>query len=227
MIRLLYQMIRIENLSKCYQLGDRKIQVLNCISLHVQPGELVALTGQSGAGKSTLLNIIGILDTYDEGGYYLQGNFIQGLTAKETAQYRNRLIGFVFQRFYLIPSKTALYNVALPLYYRGVSKQERLEKALLMLERVGLKDHQAHLPNELSGGQQQRVAIARALITNPPLILADEPTGALDSKTSQEILMLLKELHQAGKTIVVVTHSAEVTALCDRTILMRDGRVVQ
>jgi putative ABC transport system ATP-binding protein len=220
-------MIRIENLSKCYQLGDKKIQVLKHVTLHVQPGELVALMGQSGAGKSTLLNIIGILDTYDEGSYYLQNNLIRGLTENEAAQYRNQLIGFVFQRFYLIPSKTALYNVALPLYYRGVGKQERLSKALAMLERVGLKAHQAHLPNELSGGQQQRVAIARALITDPPLILADEPTGALDSKTSQEILLLLKELHQTGKTILVVTHSAEVTKLCGRVIVMRDGSVEQ
>ncbi len=219
-------MIRIENLSKCYQLGDRKIQVLKHVTLHVQRGELVALMGQSGAGKSTLLNIIGILDTYDEGGYYLQNNLIQGLTENKAAQYRNQFIGFVFQRFYLIPSKTALDNVTLPLYYRGVGKQKRLEKALAMLERVGLKEHQAHLPHELSGGQQQRVAIARALITDPPLILADEPTGALDSQTSQEILILLKELHQAGKTILVVTHSAEVTELCGRTIVIRDGNIV-
>ncbi len=220
-------MIRIENLFKCYQLGDKEIQVLRHVTLHVQPGEFVALMGQSGAGKSTLLNIIGILDTHDAGKYYLQNNLIQGLTENEAAQYRNRFIGFVFQRFYLIPSKTALYNVALPLYYRGVGKQERLRKALSMLERVGLKEYQEHLPNELSGGQQQRVAIARALITDPPLILADEPTGALDSKTSQEILLLLKELHQTGKTILVVTHSAEVTALCDRAIVIRDGSIAQ
>jgi len=219
-------MIRIENLSKCYQLGDKRIQVLKHVTLHVQPGELVALMGQSGVGKSTLLNIIGILDTYDAGSYYLRNNLIRGLTENEAAQYRNQLIGFVFQRFYLIPSKTALDNVALPLYYRGVGKQKRLEKALAMLERVGLREHQAHLPNELSGGQQQRVAIARALITDPPLILADEPTGALDSKTSQEILLLLKELHQTGKTILVVTHSAEVTELCDRVIVMLDGNIV-
>lgn len=220
-------MIRIENLSKCYQLGGKKIQVLKHITLHVQPGELVALMGQSGAGKSTLLNIIGILDTYDEGGYYLQNNLIRGLSENKSAQYRNQLIGFVFQRFYLIPSKTALYNVALPLYYRGIGKQERLRKALAMLERVGLKEHQAHLPNELSGGQQQRVAIARALITDPPLILADEPTGALDSETSQEILLLLKELHQTGKTILVVTHSTEVSEICDRVMVIRDGSMVQ
>jgi putative ABC transport system ATP-binding protein len=220
-------MIRIEHLSKYYRLGDRKLQVLKHVNLHVQTGELVALMGQSGAGKSTLLNIIGILDTYNEGSYYLQNNLIQGFSEQENTQYRNKLIGFIFQRFYLIPSKTALYNVALPLYYRGVSKQKRLERALIMLERVGLENHQAHLPHELSGGQQQRVAIARALITDPPLILADEPTGALDSKTSREIMLLLKDLHQAGKTIVVVTHSAEVTALCGRTIVMRDGCVVE
>ena len=220
-------MIRIEHLSKYYRLEDRKLQVLKHVNLHVQTGELVALMGQSGAGKSTLLNIIGILDTYNEGSYYLQNNLIQGSSEKENAQYRNKFIGFIFQRFYLIPSKTALYNVALPLYYRGVSKQKRLEKALIMLERVGLQNYQTHLPNELSGGQQQRVAIARALITDPPLILADEPTGALDSKTSKEIMLLLKDLHRAGKTIVVVTHNAEVTALCGRTIVMRDGSIVE
>lgn len=219
-------MIRIENISKYYQLDSKEIQILNQISLHIKPGELVALTGESGAGKSTLLNIIGILDTYDTGSYYLQDHLIQGLTEEKAAQYRNQLIGFIFQRFYLIPSKTALYNVALPLYYRGVGKKERLAKAEAMLEQVGLKDHQAHLPNELSGGQQQRVAIARALITNPPLILADEPTGSLDSTTSQEILLMLQDLHQKGKTILVVTHSADVTTLCDRVIAIRDGRIV-
>lgn len=186
----------------------------------------MALTGESGAGKSTLLNIMGILDTYDAGSYYLQDHLIQGLEEEEAAQYRNRLIGFVFQRFYLIPSKTALYNVALPLYYRGIGKKERLAKASAMLEQVGLQAHQAHLPNELSGGQQQRVAIARALITDPPLILADEPTGSLDSVTSQEILLLLRDLHQQGKTIMVVTHSSEVTALCDRVIVIRDGKII-
>mmetsp|Transcript_10535 Transcript_10535/g.24454 ORF Transcript_10535/g.24454 Transcript_10535/m.24454 type:complete len:220 (+) Transcript_10535:734-1393(+) len=219
-------MIQIENLSKCYQLGARKLQVLNRLSLHVQSGEIVALMGQSGAGKSTLMNIIGMLDTYDEGSYHLQGHLIQGLTEKKAAQYRNQLIGFVFQRFYLIPSKIALDNVALPLYYRGVGKQARRKQALAMLERVGLHRHQDHLPNELSGGQQQRVAIARALITDPPLILADEPTGALDSKTSQEILALLQALHQTGKTIVVVTHNAAVTEICDRVIIMRDGTIM-
>jgi putative ABC transport system ATP-binding protein len=218
-------MIRIENLSKYYQLGEKKIQVLKNLSLYVEEGELVALTGQSGAGKSTLLNILGILDTYDAGNYYLQNNLIKGLSEQEAAQHRNQLIGFIFQRFFLIPSKTALYNVALPLFYRKVDKQERLARALEMLDHVGLKDHHGHLPNELSGGQQQRVAIARALITNPPLILADEPTGALDSKTSQEILTLLKQLHRAGKTIVVVTHNAEVTHQCGRTIMMQDGNI--
>ncbi len=218
-------MINIENLSKYYHIGTRSTQVLQQVSLQIAPGELVALVGQSGAGKSTLLNIIGLLDTYDEGSYHLQDILMRGLTENEATRYRNQLIGFIFQRFHLIPSKTALYNVALPLYYQRVGKQERLARALTMLEQVGLKDHQAHLPNELSGGQQQRVAIARALITDPPLILADEPTGALDSATSQEIMTLLKNLHQAGKTILVVTHSNELAAQCGRTIVMRDGAV--
>lgn len=220
-------MICIENLSKYYQLGTKKLQILKQVDLEIKEGELVALMGQSGAGKSTLLNVLGILDAYEEGNYYLQNKRIKGLTENEATRYRNQLIGFVFQRFFLIPSKTALYNVALPLYYQRVGKQERLERALAMLEQVGLQDYHEHLPNALSGGQQQRVAIARALITDPPLILADEPTGALDSKTSQEILALLKTLHQMGKTIVVVTHSVEVASQCDRTIVLKDGRVVQ
>ena len=219
-------MIRIKDLSKYYQLGDTRTQVLKQVNLHVQPGELAALMGQSGAGKSTLLNIIGILDTYDAGSYYLNKVLIKNLTESEASRYRNQFIGFVFQRFYLIPSKTALYNVALPLYYQRIGKKERLARAEAMLERVGLKDHQAHLPNELSGGQQQRVAIARALITNPPLLLADEPTGALDSSTSEEIMALFKELHQAGKTVLIVTHSAEVANQCDRTIVIKDGHIV-
>ena len=219
-------MIRIKDLSKYYQLGDTRTQVLKQVNLHVQPGELAALMGQSGAGKSTLLNIIGILDTYDAGSYYLNKVLIKNLTESEASRYRNQFIGFVFQRFYLIPSKTALYNVALPLYYQRIGKKERLARAEAMLERVGLKDHQAHLPNELSGGQQQRVAIARALITNPPLLLADEPTGALDSSTSEEIMALFKELHHAGKTVLIVTHSAEVANQCDRTIVIKDGHIV-
>ena len=219
-------MIRIKDLSKYYQSGGRKLQVLKQVNLHVKTGELVALMGQSGAGKSTLLHIIGLLDTYEAGSYYLHNTLISGLTEHEATRYRNQLIGFVFQRFYLIPSKTALYNVALPLYYQRIGKQERLARALAMLEKVGLKDHQDHLPNELSGGQQQRVAIARALVTDPPLLLADEPTGALDSKTAQEILTLLKALHQAGKTLLVVTHNAEVAEQCDRTIVIQDGRIV-
>ena len=219
-------MIRIKDLSKYYQSGGRKLQVLKQVNLHVKTGECVALMGQSGAGKSTLLHIIGLLDTYEAGSYYLHNTLISGLTEHEATRYRNQLIGFVFQRFYLIPSKTALYNVALPLYYQRIGKQERLARALAMLEKVGLKDHQDHLPNELSGGQQQRVAIARALVTDPPLLLADEPTGALDSKTAQEILTLLKALHQAGKTLLVVTHNAEVAEQCDRTIVIQDGRIV-
>lgn len=219
-------MIHIEHLSKHYELKGKKIQVLQNVSLQVQAGELVALTGQSGAGKSTLLNILGILDTYDEGSYYLQGHLIKGLTEDEAARYRNQLIGFIFQRFHLIPTKTALDNVALPLYYRQIDKSTRQAQALAMLEKVGLADKHDHLPNELSGGQQQRVAIARALIADPPLILADEPTGALDSKTSQEIFELLKALHQAGKTVLIVTHNKEVADQCNRIITIKDGSIV-
>lgn len=219
-------MISIKDLSKYYQLGEKRIQVLKRISLDVRAGELVAIIGQSGAGKSTLLHIIGILDTYDEGSYYLQGKHISGLTEDEATRYRNQLIGFVFQRFHLIPGKTALYNVALPLYYQGVDKQTRLARAEAMLTRVGLQDHLQHTPNKLSGGQQQRVAIARALITDPPLILADEPTGALDSATSQEIMTLLKTLHQEGKTVLIITHDAEVAQQCSRTITLKDGCIV-
>lgn len=219
-------MILIQDLFKYYQLGSKKIRVLNQVNLQVKKGELVALVGQSGAGKSTLLNIIGILDAYEEGSYYLQDRLIKGLTENEATRYRNQLIGFIFQNFYLISSKTALYNVALPLYYQRLNKQERVKKALAMLEKVGLKDYQEHLPNELSGGQQQRVAIARALVTNPPLILADEPTGSLDSNTSQEILTLLKELHQEGKTILIVTHSPEIANQCERVIVFKDGSIV-
>ncbi|XWN35411.1 MAG: ABC transporter ATP-binding protein [Roseivirga sp.] len=219
-------MIHIEHLSKHYELKGKKIQVLQNVSLQVQAGELVALIGQSGAGKSTLLNILGILDTYDEGSYYLQGHLIKGLTEDEAARYRNQLIGFIFQRFHLIPTKTALDNVALPLYYRQVDKSTRQGQALAMLDKVGLADKHDHLPNELSGGQQQRVAIARALIADPPLILADEPTGALDSKTSQEIFELLKALHQAGKTVLIVTHNKEVADQCNRIITIKDGSIV-
>jgi putative ABC transport system ATP-binding protein len=219
-------MLRIENLSKHYQLGGKKIPVLKHVNLHVKTGELVALIGESGAGKSTLLNIIGILDTYDQGSYYLKDLFIKGFTEDEATRYRNKLIGFIFQRFQLIPAKTALYNVALPLYYQKIDKQERTERALAMLKKVGLQDRYNHLPNELSGGQQQRVAIARALITDPALLLADEPTGALDSKTSQEILTLLQDLYEAGKTIMIVTHSAEIAKQCNRIITIKDGSVV-
>lgn len=218
-------MISIKDLSKYYQVGERSVQVLKEVTLQVDTGELVAIVGQSGAGKSTLLNIIGMLDTYDEGSYHLQGKQIKHLTEAETTRYRNQLIGFVFQRFHLIAGKTALYNVALPLYYQGVGKRERLDRAEAILARMGLKDHLLHTPNKLSGGQQQRVAIARALVTNPPLILADEPTGALDSATSQEIMALIQEMHQSGKTVLIITHSTEVSQQCERTIMIKDGSI--
>lgn len=219
-------MIRVEQLSKYYQMGDLRKQVLKGIDLTVEDGELVAIMGQSGAGKSTLLNIIGMLDTYNEGFYFLNDILIRDFTADETTVYRSKLIGFIFQRFNLLPFKNALDNVSLPLYYQNVDSDERNERAKQMLERVGLGAHTHHLPTELSGGQQQRVAIARALVTNPGLVLADEPTGALDSSTSQEILHLLQEMNEEGKTILIVTHDKQVAAQCKRTITIADGKIV-
>ena len=219
-------MIRIENLSKYFQSADATMQVLKSVSLHVDDGELVALIGESGAGKSTLLNIIGMLDVYEEGSYFLNDILIKDFTEDEKAAHRNKLIGFIFQRFNLLPFKTALENVTLPLYYQNVEKEERNQRAMAMLTKVGLGNKTHHLPNELSGGQQQRVAIARALVTEPGLILADEPTGALDHQTSQEILALLEDLNREGRTIVMVTHDLNIAARCQRTITIEDGRVV-
>lgn len=220
-------MIRIENLYKVYQNGSTSRSVLNGINFFLEKGDLVALMGQSGAGKSTLLNIIGILDHYDSGAYYLNGVPIKNLSAQQASTYRSQLIGFVFQRFHLIPFKTALENVALPLYYQGVDWKERYKRAHAMLDRVGLGAHVHHRPNALSGGQQQRVAIARALVTAPPLILADEPTGALDSSTSHEIMSLLKEMNKAGNTILIVTHSSQVARQCNSIQEIIDGKIIQ
>lgn len=219
-------MIQIQDLYKSYQNGNLTRQVLSGINLQLEKGDLVALMGQSGAGKSTLLNIIGILDNYDHGDYYLNGVHIKNLSNQQASRYRSELIGFIFQCFHLIPFKTALENVALPLYYQGIERKERYKRAWAMLDRVGLSSHMNAKPNALSGGQQQRVAIARALVTDPPLILADEPTGALDSRTAHEIMALLKEMNREGNTILIVTHSVQVARQCNSIQEIVDGKIL-
>jgi putative ABC transport system ATP-binding protein len=219
-------LIKIDNLVKSYTLGTKSVEVLKGVSLEIQRGDLVSIVGKSGSGKSTLLNIIGILDNYDSGNYWFNNNLIKNINETEAAHYRNKFIGFVFQTFHLIGTKTALENVELPLYYRGDSKADMRQKAEEMLVKVGLGDRMHHLPNELSGGQKQRVAIARALVTQADLILADEPTGALDSKTSAEIMDLLLEINNEGKTVLIVTHEYEVANICKRKIEIADGQII-
>lgn len=215
-------MIEINNIHKTYNNGT-PLHVLTGIDLHIEKGEFVAIMGASGSGKSTLLNILGILDDYDEGDYFLNGQLIKNLSETHAANYRNRLIGFIFQSFNLIPFKNAIENVALPLFYQGVSRSKRNALALEYLDKFGLKDWAHHYPNELSGGQKQRVAIARALITRPQIILADEPTGALDSKTSVEVMQILKDLHKEGMTIIVVTHESGVAYQTEKIVHIKDG----
>ena len=220
-------MLRIKDLHKSYPIGDSSLHVLKGINLDVDEGEMVAIMGSSGSGKSTLLNIIGMLDEHDEGDYILDGVEIKNLTEKTAAVYRNKFLGFIFQSFNLINYKNALENVALPLYYQGLGRKARQEKAKFHLEKVGLLDWAHHLPNELSGGQKQRVAIARALASNPKLLLADEPTGALDTTTSYEIMEFIQHLNDEGKTILIVTHEEDIAQMCKRIVRLRDGIIME
>ena len=207
-------------------MGDRSLHVLKGINIEVGEGELVAIMGSSGSGKSTLLNILGMLDLLDEGEYRLDNVMIKNLNETTAANYRNKFLGFVFQSFNLINYKTALENVSLPLYYQGLGRKIRQEKALEYLEKVGLKEWASHLPSELSGGQKQRVAIARALASQPKVLLADEPTGALDSKTSMEVMALIQQINNEGKTILVVTHELDIAQMCKRVVTLKDGVIV-
>ena len=216
-------MLVIQDLHKSYDTGKSKLHVLKGINLNIDEGEFVSIMGSSGSGKSTLLNIIGILDEEDSGIYKLDGLAIEDLTEIKAAEYRSKFLGFVFQSFNLIAYKNALENVALPLYYQNIPRKERNAKAMEYLEKVGLAQWATHLPNELSGGQKQRVAIARALVTDPKVILADEPTGALDSKTTFDIMKLLQEINNEGKTIIVVTHEKDVAMQTKRNVELKDG----
>ena len=219
-------MIEINELNKSYPIGQGSLHVLKGINLKINEAELVAIMGSSGSGKSTLLNIIGMLDNYDSGSYKLDNVPIKDLDETKAAKYRNKFLGFVFQSFNLINYKTALENIALPLYYQGISRAERQKTAIEYLEKVGLADWAEHLPSELSGGQKQRIAIARALASQPKVLLADEPTGALDSTTSEEVMDLIKQINREGKTILVVTHEQDIANMCKRIITLKDGIIM-
>lgn len=219
-------MIAIKDLHKSYHMGSNSLHVLKGINFEAKEGEMIAIMGSSGSGKSTFLNILGMLDEADEGSYDLDNVPIKNLNEKVAARYRNEFLGFIFQSFNLITYKSALDNVSMPLYYQGVKRSVRTEKAMHYLEKVGLADWATHLPSELSGGQKQRVAIARALASDPKVLLADEPTGALDTKTSYEVMELIQAINDEGKTILVVTHEEDIAHMCKRIVHLKDGKIV-
>lgn len=221
-----HSMIEIKDLHKSYHMGSNSLHVLKGIDFSVKEGEMVSIMGSSGSGKSTLLNILGMLDEADLGSYTLDGKHIKNLNEKVAAKYRNQFLGFIFQSFNLINYKTALDNVAMPLYYQGMKRAQRMEKAYHYLEKVGLANWATHLPSELSGGQKQRVAIARALVTKPKVVLADEPTGALDSTTTDSVMDLLKDINNEGMTVFVITHEEEVADQTKRIVRLKDGIII-